>query len=180
MTCQVQPTLHQSIPIKCQTIQKIKIVPKLGMTITQYVWCWGIILSIYATGATCEFLGVSGYYIYLYTGSVSLAAIALLLKFAGKSRLVFALSFFELLAILLQLAACYANLTQKVNWFYENYRDILVALYNLEVLLLTIVGTYGFILLAGLYCWRLFTSGDNSSHKSYIYPILHERRQKRR
>jgi len=149
------------------------------MTVLQFLWCWVVILLVFYTPHAKE-LSITGYFAYLYIGSISLAAIYLLIKYAGKSRLVFALSLFELLAILLQLAACYANLTKEVNWFYSNYRDILVALYELEVLLLTIAGIYGFALLAGYHCWRLYTGRSDSSHKSYLYPILHERRKTRR
>lgn len=183
--CQINLIHHQSAinqkkHLKTKkTLKKKKTVPKLGLTINQYLWCWFVIVAVGFT-VNASYFNISGLFIYLYVGSISLATIYLLIKFAGRSRIVFALSLFEVLAILLQLAACYANLTKEVNWFHANYRDILSALYELEVLLLTIAGIYGFALLAGSYCWRLYTGGSDSSHKSHVYPLLHERRGKRR
>lgn len=154
-------------------------MPKLGLTISQYLWCWAIVVLILLIPDP-GILHISGYFIYLYIGSASLSAIYLLLRYAGKSKLILILSFLELLAILLQFAACYANLSKKVNWFHSNFKDILTSLHELEILLLTIAGIYGFILLAGSYCWHVYRNRDRSSHKSHLYPLLYERRHRRR
>ena len=153
-------------------------MPKLGMTILQYIWCWIVVMLVYSIPEAQDI--VAGHFIYLYIGSISLIAIYLLIKWAGKNYLAFGLCSFEFLAILLQLFSWYANLTKEVNWFYSNYRTILETLYELQVALLIIAGTYGF----GLLIWnigrRLLTSGSNNHRKSLIWPIFYERRKTER
>lgn len=146
------------------------------MTILQYVWCWIVLLLVWFA-ATPDFFGISGLWIYLYKGSLSLIAISMLLKYGGRTYLVFCLSSIEILAILLQVGSCYANLTKEVNWFYENYKASLEDLFNLEVILLTIAGIYGF----GLLIWntynRVSRNRGGNSFKSVIHSLLFEERR---
>lgn len=152
--------------------------PKLGMTVVQYLWCWAIVLLIHFTP---EFQAlVSGYYIYLYATFLSLSAIYLLIKFAGRTILAFAISTLESLAVLLQMPACWANIWKEPNYFHSNYRLILENLYQLEVTLLIIAGVYGFFRLG----WNIYSSRNNrkgdSNFKSLVYPFFYERRRQSR
>lgn len=154
-------------------------MPKLGMTILQYLWCWAVVILVHLTPEPSVF-SISGYGHYFYVGSISGIAAYLLIKWAGKNYLAFVLCSFELLAILLQLTCCYGHFTKKANWFYNNYSDILLTMYNLQVALLTVAGIYGF----GLLLWNIgnsvFNSGSDNSHKSHVWPLLYERRKTQR
>lgn len=149
------------------------------MTIFQYTWCW-IVLMLINNTPSLQFLNLPGLWGYLYFGSISLIAISMLLKYGEKTYLVFALSSIEILAVLLQIASCYANLTEEANWAHSNYRQSLSDLFDLEVILLTISGIYGF----GLLIWRTYNSvsrnrGGNS-FKSVIYSLIFEERRGQR
>lgn len=154
-------------------------MPKIGLTVIQYVFCWIIIFLVHST-PTPEDLSLTEYWHYFYVGSLSGITIFSLIKFGGKNYLAFVLCSFEFLAILLQLASYYANLTKEANWFYDHYRDILERLYHLEIGLLTIAGIYGFGLLVWTFCWGLLDNRGNHHHKSLIWPLFYERRQRRR
>lgn len=150
-------------------------MPKLGLTILQYLWCWVVVLLIHGVPVASDYL--AGYWIYLFIGSLSSISIYLLIKWAGKNYLALGLCSFEFLAILLQLASCYANLTKEVNLFYSNYRLILTTLYELQVTLLTIAGIYGFGILVWTLGRRLYTDRGDNCRKSYVWPLLYERRK---
>lgn len=153
-------------------------MPKLKMTVRQYLWCWLVVVLFRQTPVGHEFF--EGYFIYLYIGSLSLIAIFLLIKYGGKTYLALSVSFFEFLSILLQLASCQANLSKEANWFHSNYREILHNLFQLEVILLTIAGIYGFGLLVWNFCRRIFDSGSSDRYQSVIFPLLYERRKQPR
>lgn len=151
-------------------------MPKLKMTIIQYLWCW-ICIVLIRNVPLSSMLDISGLWVYLYKGSLSLIAISMLLKYGGKNYLVFAISSLEVLAILLQLGSCYANLTKEVNWFYTNYRVLNGNIYSLEVILLTIAGIYGFGLLVWSTYNRVSRDRGGNSFKSVVYSLLFEERR---
>lgn len=134
------------------------------MTIGEYFICWGIVLAIYSIGTMREIFGISGYWIYLYIGSVSLAAIYLLVKYVGKNELSLSLCIIELLAIILQPAALYANLAQESNWFHAHYKEILHTLFQVEIAILSIMGVYGFSLLA----YRKYKNDPNDEDDRFL------------
>lgn len=151
-------------------------MPKLKMTIFQYLWCWIVLILVFNT-PVANTIGITGLWKHLYYGSISLIAISMLLKYGGKTYLVFCLSSLEILAVTLQIGTCYANLVKEANWFHSNYRQSTQDLFDLEVLLLTISGIYGF----GLLLWRTYNSvsrnrGGNS-FKSVIYSLLFKERR---
>ena len=154
-------------------------MPKLDMTIIQYLWCWVVVVFIHLTPEPSA-LEISGGGHYFYVGSISLIAIYLLIKWSGKNYLALGLCSFEFLAILLQLFSWWANFTKEVNWFYSNYRVILESLYELQVALLIIAGTYGFGLLVWNIGRRLLANRSDSHRKSLVWPIFYERRKTER
>ncbi len=145
-------------------------MPKLRIKIKQYVWCWVVILLIFNT-PTASTLNITGYFIYLYAGSVSLVAIRLFLQLGGVNKLVLVLCLIETLAILLQIPTAYANLVSESNYFHQNYRAMTRGLFDLEVLLLTTTGIYGF----GLLFYRRYrdkSDNDNVSFKAPHRPLV--------
>ncbi len=151
-------------------------MPKLKMTIYQYLWCW-VVATLVAFTPDAINLGISGLSIYLYKGSISLIAIYLLFRHGGRNYLVFCLSSLEILAVTLQIGSCYANITKEVNWFFINYKSSLEDLFNLEVLLLTISGIYGFGLLIINTYNRVSRDRGGNSVKSVVHSLLFEERR---
>lgn len=153
-------------------------LPKTGINIGQYLWCWIVVLCAHATPEASHL--TRGLLIYLYVASVSLAATALFMKLSGRNGVSLTLCVLEAFAILWIPPSLWANIAHEANFFHSNFKASLNTIYLTQIAVLIVVGLYGLAKLVWMAGRRLCNRGDHHHHKSLLYPFLYERRKRER
>lgn len=153
-------------------------LPKIGIKVGQYLWCWLIIILIAAVPQVHEV--TRGLYIYLYAASVSLLAIGLIIRKGGCNVISLLLCVLEAVAIIWTLPSLWANLDSTPNFFHTHFRASLEYIYMTQIAVLSAVGFYGLTKLVWLAGRHLLGHRDSDSIKSILYPFFHDERRRQR